>query len=128
MKRYPDLLIECCASGGRRIDLGTLKRAHTIWISDHTEDPHICRFMQSGGNRFLPANLLNSAVPNYLGIKERKRTIDFLSRMVGAFSLDGDVASWSEEQSAEVKNLIKIIQKYSPSLGSGFLSLNASTL
>jgi alpha-galactosidase len=108
MKRHPDLLIECCASGGRRIDLGTLKRAHTIWISDHTEDPHICRFMQSGGNRFLPANLLNSAVPNYLGSKEKKRTIDFLSRMVGAFSLDGDVASWSEEQSLDVKNLIKI--------------------
>jgi len=111
MKRHPDLLIECCASGGRRIDLGTLKRAHTIWISDHTEDPHICRFMQSGGNRFLPANLLNSAVPNYLSSKERKMTIDFLSRMVGAFSIDGDVASWSEEQSAEVKNLIKIYKR-----------------
>jgi alpha-galactosidase len=67
--------------------------------------------MQSGGNRFLPANLLNSAVPNYLGSKERKRTIDFLSRMVGAFSIDGDVASWSKEQSLDVKNLIKIYKK-----------------
>lgn len=113
MKKYPDLLIECCASGGRRIDLGTLKRAHTIWFSDHTDDPNICRFMQSGANRFLPGNLLNSAVPTPLGGGDSGRNIfDFLSRMMGAFSIDGDIASWSPCLINDVKRMIEIYKGF----------------
>lgn len=113
MEKYPNLLIECCASGGRRIDLGTLKRAHTIWFSDHTDDPNICRFMQSGANRFLPGNLLNSAVPTPLGGGDAGRGIvDFLSRMTGAFSVDGDITSWSPKQIQDVKRLIEIYKGF----------------
>lgn len=32
---FPDLIIENCAGGGGRIDLGTLRRTHTTWISDN---------------------------------------------------------------------------------------------
>ncbi|MDA8217733.1 MAG: alpha-galactosidase, partial [Dehalococcoidales bacterium] len=46
MAAHPRCLIECCSSGGRRIDLGTMRRAHTAWFSDHTVDPLVCRFMQ----------------------------------------------------------------------------------
>lgn len=113
MERHLDLLIECCASGGRRVDLGTLKRAHTIWFSDHTDEPHVCRFMQTGANRFLPGNLLNSAVPTHLGGGDLGRTtLDFVSRMVGAFSVDGDVASWSSELTLKVRRLVDIYKGF----------------
>ncbi len=57
---YPDLLLEGCASGGRRIDLETIKRSHTFWKSDETGSLPVLRFHETGGNRFLPAGLLNA--------------------------------------------------------------------
>jgi len=60
MKDYPDLLIEGCASGGRRIDLETIKRSHTFWKSDETASLLVMRFHETGGNTFLPGVLLNT--------------------------------------------------------------------
>ena len=31
---HPDLLVENCASGGLRFDLGIMAHAHTTWLSD----------------------------------------------------------------------------------------------
>ncbi len=62
--KYPDLLIEGCASGGRRIDLETIRRAHTFWKSDETSSLLAARFQESGGNRFLPGVLLNTNLPS----------------------------------------------------------------
>jgi len=59
MKRQPTLLIEGCSSGGRRIDLDTIARAHTFWKSDHTREVPILRYQVTGGNLFLPGNYLN---------------------------------------------------------------------
>jgi alpha-galactosidase len=57
---YPGLLIEGCASGGRRIDLETIKRSHTCWKSDETGSLPVMRFHETGGNVFLPGCLLNA--------------------------------------------------------------------
>jgi len=34
-RRHPDMLIDACASGGRRLDLETLRRAVPLWRSDY---------------------------------------------------------------------------------------------
>jgi alpha-galactosidase len=34
-RRFPHLMIDTCASGGRRLDLETLRRAVPLWRSDH---------------------------------------------------------------------------------------------
>jgi alpha-galactosidase len=62
-QRYPDLLIESCSSGGRRIDLETMRRAHTYWKSDQTGCLICARAQETGGNRFLPGVLLNTNLP-----------------------------------------------------------------
>ena len=62
-QRYPDLLIESCASGGRRIDLETIRRAHTFWKSDETNNLIAARSQETGGNQFLPGVLLNTNLP-----------------------------------------------------------------
>jgi alpha-galactosidase len=62
-KKYPDLLIESCSSGGRRIDLETMRRAHTYWKSDQTGDLPTARSQETGGNRLLPSVLLNTNLP-----------------------------------------------------------------
>ena len=44
LKRHPDLLIDNCASGGRRIDLETTGRSTPFWRTDGPRDPvaHQC--------------------------------------------------------------------------------------
>ena len=98
MQKYPLWRVEGCASGGRRIDLGTIRRAHTLWISDHTEYPAVCRHMQARANRFLPGHLLNSSVAVERGHGDRGfDDTAILSRMLGKLAFDGDIASWSPE-------------------------------
>ena len=101
IQRYPQWSVETCSGGGRRTDLGTLRRAHSAWFSDHTVEPHVCRFMQTGASRFLPGNFLGSAVPSWGKPDLPNPALEFLSRMVGAFSMSGDVASWSPTMVAE---------------------------
>jgi alpha-galactosidase len=62
-KKYPDLLIESCSSGGRRIDLETMRRAHTYWKSDQTLCLPTARSQETGGNLLLPGVLLNTNLP-----------------------------------------------------------------
>jgi alpha-galactosidase len=38
-RRHPGLVIDCCASGGRRNDLETVRRAVPLWRSDSNGDP-----------------------------------------------------------------------------------------
>lgn len=96
MCEHPKWMVEGCAGGGRRIDVGTMKRAHTFWFSDHSTVPSICRYMQARANRFLPGHLLNSSVA--VGWRNGDGGFDdvsVLSRMLGKLAFDGDVASWS---------------------------------
>jgi len=37
--RHPDMLIDTCASGGRRLDLETLRRSVPLWRCDDSENP-----------------------------------------------------------------------------------------
>jgi len=61
--KYPAMVIESCASGGRRIDLETIRRAHTFWKSDETNNLVIARSQETGGNYFLPGGMLNTNLP-----------------------------------------------------------------
>jgi len=108
-RKYPQLLIECCASGGRRIDLGMLKRMHTCWFSDHAAQASVCRIMQTRANRFLPGNLLNSGIPTWRGM-QRKTISDneILNRMCGAVSISGDLTGWSDAAIQRMQKMVKI--------------------
>ncbi len=39
VRRHPDMLIDSCASGGRRNDLETMRRAVPLWRSDYAYEP-----------------------------------------------------------------------------------------
>lgn len=101
MERYPRCRMEGCASGGRRIDLGTIRRSHTLWISDayhYEHNPLLSRYMQGRANCFLPGQLLLtwvSAKPD----REDGGATDtaILSRMLGHLGFNGDIAAWSEK-------------------------------
>ncbi len=58
--RYPDLLMEGCASGGRRVDLESLSRCHTYWKSDLYGNSAANRGHVHGASLYIPGNYLNT--------------------------------------------------------------------
>jgi alpha-galactosidase len=54
--RFPNLLIDNCASGGKRIDMETIPRSAPLWRSDyyHYDDPDGYQSHTYGLNFFLP--------------------------------------------------------------------------
>ena len=106
LQRHPNLMIDNCAGGGNRIDFGTLRRSGTMVISDHGEDHHVCRIMQTGGARVLPGNYMNSSL--YVGAADAARSatpLALASRMAGAITLSGHVANWKARE-------VKLVRKY----------------
>ncbi|HSW44781.1 MAG TPA: alpha-galactosidase [Phycisphaerae bacterium] len=53
-RRHPEMLIDTCASGGRRNDLETLRRAVPLWRSDHPYEPASQQSMTMGISLWIP--------------------------------------------------------------------------
>jgi alpha-galactosidase len=53
-RRHPDMLIDSCASGGRRNDLETMRRAAPLWRSDYAYEPVGHQCMTYGISLWLP--------------------------------------------------------------------------
>lgn len=70
-RRHPDMLIDSCASGGRRNDLETMRRAVPLWRSDYAYEPIGHQSMTYGISLWLPyhgtGTVASSAAPYYGG-------------------------------------------------------------
>ncbi|MCU0962454.1 MAG: alpha-galactosidase [Pirellulaceae bacterium] len=53
-RRHPGMLIDTCASGGRRNDLETLRRAVPLWRSDYAFEPVGHQCMTYGASLWIP--------------------------------------------------------------------------
>jgi len=65
--KYPDTIVQCCSSGGGRVDYGALKYFNEIWTSDNT-DAFTRAYIQYATNLIYPACIMAShvsAVPNH---------------------------------------------------------------
>ncbi len=62
-RRHPDLLIDNCASGGRRLELETLSRSLTLWRTDYNcfpaLNPDASQLHTAGLAQWLPANSIS---------------------------------------------------------------------
>ena len=70
-RRHPDMLIDSCASGGRRNDLETMRRAVPLWRSDYAFEPVGHQCMTYGISFWLPfhgtGTVASTAAPYYGG-------------------------------------------------------------
>jgi len=66
-EKYPHVIVQCCSSGGGRVDYGALAYCNEVWTSDNTDG--LSRvFMQYATNLIYPACIMGShvsAVPNH---------------------------------------------------------------
>jgi len=70
-RRHPDMLIDSCASGGRRNDLETMRRAVPLWRSDYAFEPVGHQCMTYGISFWLPyhgtGTVASASAPYYGG-------------------------------------------------------------
>lgn len=70
-RRHPQMLIDSCASGGRRNDLETMRRAVPLWRSDYAYEPIGHQCMTYGISLWLPyhgtGTVASAAAPYYGG-------------------------------------------------------------
>lgn len=55
--RYPDLILQQCAAGGARNDLGTVGQFHEAYLTDGLSMPHVLR-VYAGATMALPPEIL----------------------------------------------------------------------
>ncbi|MBT1165957.1 alpha-galactosidase [Bifidobacterium simiarum] len=110
--RFPDLLIESCASGGARVDFGTLAYAPQAWISDDTDAVERVR-IQYGTSMVQPPDAMSnhvSAVPN----EQTGRTTSFGTRaavaMFGTFGYELDPRRLTDAEREAVRRQIGFVR------------------
>ena len=100
MRRHPGLLIEQCSSGGRRIDLRTIRYGHTYWKSDDTYNQPLMRFHECGANHFLLGGHLNTNYCRYRGLGE------MLALFGGPLGFGCDFRALSPEQKGDLAQAV----------------------
>ncbi len=64
IRACPNLLIDNCASGGRRIDFEMMRRSLTLWRSDHCWDNTGSQSMHYGLSFWLPVHGVGAVTPD----------------------------------------------------------------
>lgn len=119
LKKYPNVWFESCASGGRIMDLGELRRSHSIWVNDHWVDDDVNRNLRGGLNQFLPAIYIqNSFFLNGEILSKPQENIDlggshrFLTYFGGDFGFGQGVCFWKENDIKEAAKYAAIYKQY----------------
>jgi alpha-galactosidase len=109
-KSHPALTLMLCASGGGRLDLGSLRWFHEVWLSDNTDPVDRVR-MQWAASYFLPANVVAAHVTRW-----GNRPIAFACAvaMSARFGFDVDLAGLSEEERAICRRAVQLYREIRP--------------
>ncbi|MFK4492289.1 glycoside hydrolase family 36 protein [Bradyrhizobium sp. USDA 336] len=106
IETLPDLVIDQCAGGGNRIDLGTVRRGHTLWMNDHTVDTDMVRRLQTRLNQVLPGNYAST---NLCQPRHDFTAYDYLSHSCGPFGYSGRL--W-EATDAQLRGYAEALKSY----------------
>ncbi len=110
-EKHPDLQIECCASGGGRVDLGSLSHFDMVWTSDDT-DPVDRLEIQHGYSLLYPIKCMRAWVTD---TNRNTRPNDWDYRfnvtMQGSLSIGGDLSKYSEEELEIHKKYIEMYKQ-----------------
>ena len=88
--KRPHVMVQACASGGGRMDFGSLRYADEFWTSDCT-DPYRRVFTQWGASQFYPASAMAchvTASPNHQTGRETPLKYRFDVAMTGRLGFE----------------------------------------
>ena len=107
-ERYPDILLESCASGGGRFDLGMLYYSVQAWASDETDITQRAN-IQFAKNLFYPLSTQGAHVSSRLiGSIQDKACLAFF----GTYGYELDILKSSEEDKAKMKEFNKLVKEW----------------
>ena len=114
--KHPTIIMQVCASGGGRVDYGSLKYFHEFWSSDNT-DAYQRIFIQWGTSHFFPAIAMGahvSDVPN--GITRRSFPIKFRFdvAMSGRLGMELQPSHMTREELDFSKNALEYYKRIRP--------------
>lgn len=112
--KYPDVIVQACASGGGRVEYGALKWFNEVWTSDNTEA--LSRvFIQYGTNMIYPACVTGShvsAVPNHQTNNMTPLKFRFDIACSGRLGMELQPKNMTEEERAFAKKAISSYKEY----------------
>ena len=104
-EEYPDAVIETCAGGGGRYDLGMMQHGFQIWASDNTW-PYSRTWMQSSALLAYPAATMSCHVANPNG---DLRALDFKYKVAvgGMLGYELNILDMSDEIKSEIAREVR---------------------
>ena len=107
-QRYPNILLETCASGGGRFDLGMLYYSPQIWGSDET-NPYSRVLMQFSTNVFYPLSTIGAHVSASTSLSMQDKII---IAAFGTFGYELDPLKLNEEDFKKIKEFNPLIKRF----------------
>ena len=108
-EKYPDVIIQDCASGGGRANYGLLPYFDEFWVSDNTDALQRI-FMQWGTSYFFPAIAMAShisAVPNHTVFRTTSLKLRCDVAMSGRLGMEIQPKNMTEEEKAFCRQAIE---------------------
>ncbi len=118
--KRPQIMVQACASGGGRMDFGSLRYADEFWASDCT-DPYRRIFIQWGASQFYPASAMAchvTASPNHQTKRVTPLKYRFDVAMTGRLGFElhpkdmtADEIAFAKAAVADYKRIRPVVQR-----------------
>lgn len=105
---FPGTLIESCAGGGGRADLGILHWTDQVWTSDNTDAVDRLQIQYGYSRAHTPRVMVNwvTDIPNEQTGRTESLSFRFHVAMQGVLGIGGHIARWSAAELEEARQLI----------------------
>ncbi len=110
--RHPQVTFQSCSGGGGRADLGVLRYADQIWVSDNTEAAARLR-IQEGFSQLFPAQVMEAWVTD-ANRGQIPLSFRFHVSMCGSLGVGGNLTQWSPQERAEAAHWIEVYKDIRP--------------
>ncbi|WP_367127855.1 alpha-galactosidase [Saccharothrix sp. HUAS TT1] len=118
---FPDLMIETCAGGGGRVDLGILGLADMAQVSDNTDPADRLRVQHGFSRAYAPRAMVGWVADTPEPTTGRTTPLEFRFRvaMQGVLGISGDILRWGEDDRARARELIAEYKRLRPLVQDG---------
>ena len=129
-KKFPDLLLENCASGGGRADFGMLKYADRVNRSDNADPIDVLDIHEGYTTLFVPkiAGGAGNVAPERMAVSGREVPIKFRTElgMTGSMSVGINLLKSSDEELLEIKTAVEKFKEIRKALQDSYVYRIAS--
>jgi alpha-galactosidase len=120
-REFPSLLIESCAGGGGRADLGILALTDQVWTSDNTEAADRLLIQHGYSHAYAARTMVNwvTDVPNQQTGREAPLGFRFDVAMMGVLGIGGNILAWSPADLELARQKVALYKRIRPTVQHG---------